>query len=99
MSAQPEIPEMLNLSAIFDPIIEIFLLIFLTFLHNKISKKRILSINCCIFLIIIIIATTSIQNNALPFTPGIQLLFLLWNLITIYKRRNKEIKKKRRNYW
>lgn len=74
----------LNYESFLTPLLELAFLIFMILMHFRVlrsvrRKKTAMGLSTIIFLFVMIVGVISIQNFMLPFSPFIQLFFILFN--------------------
>ena len=76
-----------NFSSDLSPVIEVFLLIFLLCLQVYfLKKKHVIVLVIIVLLFSLIIGVVSIANYSLPFTPWIQLFFILFQVAIVLNK-------------
>ena len=76
-----------NFSSDLTPVIEVFLLIFLLCLQVYfLKKKNVFILVVVVLLFSLIIGVISIVNYSLPFTPWIQLFFILFQVAIVLNK-------------
>lgn len=88
--------ELLNYSSILTPLIEVFILIFLMLIMVYLYKNmRVVALMMICLMFSVIIGVISITNWSLPFTPYLQVFFILFQLILVIVRTSEALERMR----
>ncbi|MGM0496044.1 MAG: hypothetical protein ACQERX_05230 [Bacillota bacterium] len=88
--------DLLNYSSILTPLIEVFILIFLMLIMVYLYKNmRVVALMMICLMFSVIIGVISITNWSLPFTPYLQVFFILFQLILVIVRTSEALERMR----